>query len=497
MANVLALDQGTTVSKAACYSAAGRLLGVGRVPITTRFGRGGRAVQDPEEIVRTVRLAIRRALAAAGHPRIAAVGVSSQRSTFVLWDRDSGKAVAPAPTWQSTVAQGICRRLEESADAIRERTGLPLSPHYSASKIAHLLDSRPGLMRRASRGDLLFGNVATWLIWNLTRRKVHATDPTHAARTLLFGLDRLAWDRWLMDLFGVPEAIMPRIEPSLSDYGTMRIAGREVPVRACLGDQQAALIGVSGMDGGRSVGTALVNYGTGAFVLIPTGRQPARRDGMLTSLAWTDPHRRCYVLEGTINAAGATIDWLRRELGAPRELEAIDRLCRQSSGETWLLPAFWGLGSAYTSMRDASLPSVMVNTGGAFTRADLVRAGVEALVHQVAVVLERGAGTGRPVRRLVATGSLAGLRYLMELQAAVLSGVVVTGTTDAEASLAGCAIATAVSAGLTDRAGPRPRATRPVVVTPRARRHAAHRHREWRRLLAMARIWKEVAEAYT
>ncbi len=496
MAVLLALDQGTTVSKAALFTHTGRLLGTGRVPIATRFGRGGRAVQDPVEIIRTARLAIRRAHAAAGRPRVDVAGISSQRSTFVIWDRKTGRPVAPAPTWQSTVAQSICDDLEPSAEAIRQRTGLPLTPHYSASKIAHMLDGRPGLRRRAAKGDLLFGNVATWILWNLTKGKVHATDPTHAARTLLFGLDRMAWDRWLMDLFGVPPAMMPRVQPSLSDFGVVRIGGRDVPVTACLGDQQAALIGVTGLDADRAGGTALVNYGTGAFVMIPTGHAPSRRDGMLTSLAWTDADRRAYVLEGTINAAGATLDWQRREFGAPGSLEEIDALCRESGGETWLLPSFWGLGSAYTASRDAALPSVVVSTGGAFTRADLVRSAIEAIAHQVAVVLERGGGSGRRVRRLVATGSLSHLRYLMEFQAALLPGVAVARGTDREASLAGIASAAARAAGIRG-GGRRRRAARPVVPGARAGRQAQHRHREWRRLIAMARIWKEVAEAYS
>ena len=467
MDTILALDQGTTLSKAAVYAANGRLLGMGRVPVATRYGRMGRAMQDPMELLEAQRLAIRKALRAARQPRVDAIGVSSQRSTFVLWDRRTGRPVAPAPTWQSTEASRICEELEASGDSVRQRTGLPLSPHYSASKLAHLLETRPGLKRRAERGELMFGNVATWLIWNLTEGAVHATDPTHAARTLLFNLERGTWDRWLLDLFGVPDRIMPKVLNSLGDYGSMRVGGREVPVRACLGDQQAALIGVSGLAGRRSYGTALVNYGTGAFLLIPTGETPLRREGMLTSFLWTSEQKRCYVLEGTINAAGATLDWLRRELGAPAPLGEIDRLCRQSAGDTQLLPSFWGLGSAYTAVRDTTLPGVMVTTGGPVTLADMTRAGVEAIAHMVAVVLERGSGAEHPVRRLVATGSLAGLPYLMEFQASLLPGVAVVAGAEPEATLAGAAAAAAASAGM-----------------------------EWRRLIAMARIWKEVAEAY-
>jgi len=495
METILALDQGTTVSKAAIYTSAGRLLGMGRAPVTTRFGREGRAVQDPFELLGAQRLAMRRALRAAGNPRLDAAGVSSQRSTFVIWDRRTGRPVGPAPTWQSTEASRICEELDASGDAVRQRTGLPLSPHYSASKLSALLESRPEVRRRAERGDLMFGNVATWLIWNLTEGEVHATDPTHAARTLLFSLNRLVWDRWLLDLFGVPDRLMPKIQPSLSDYGALRISGKSVPVRACLGDQQAALIGVTGLDGPRSSGTALANFGTGAFVLIPTGDKPLRREGMLTSLLWTREKKRCYVLEGTINAAGATLDWLRRELGAPASLAAIDRLCDRSEGDAQLLPSFWGLGSAYTAVRDTTLPAVMVAAGGPVTLADMTRAGVEAIAHMVAVVLERGAGADQPVRRLVATGSLSGLPYLMRFQAALLPGAAVVAAHEPEATLAGAACAAAASAGIGWRHN-RARRVPSIATGARDRRVAQHRHREWRRLIAMARIWKEVAEAY-
>ena len=495
METILALDQGTTVSKAAVYAANGRLLGLGRASVTTRFGRMGRAVQDPLELLEAQRLAMRRALRAAGEPRVDAAGVSSQRSTFVVWDRHTGRPVAPAPTWQSTEASRICEELDGSSEAVRERTGLPLSPHYSASKLALLFETKPLLKRLAESGDLMFGNVATWLIWNLTGGAVHATDPTHAARTLLFNLERLRWDRWLMDLFGVPDAIMPKILPSLGDYGSLRIAGKDVPIRACLGDQQAALIGVSGLSGQRTAGTALVNYGTGAFVLIPTGERPERREGMLTSLLWTSAKERCYVLEGTINAAGSTLDWLRREMRAPAPLDAMDRLCRKSAGDTQLLPSFWGLGSAYTTMRDSTLPAVMVSTGAPVTIADMTRAGVEAIAHMVAVVLERGAGDNRRVRRLVATGSLAGLPYLMQFQASLLAGVAVSAGAEPEATLAGVARAAATSAGIRWRHNGARRLPA-IATTARERGVAMHRHREWRRLIAMARIWKEVAEAY-
>lgn len=491
---ILAIDQGTSLSKAALFTATGRLLGSGRAPVTTKFGAGGAADQDPAQILASTRLAIRRAMSAAGRPRIAAAGIAAQRSTFVLWDRATGRAIGPAPTWQSTVAYDVCARLGEHDAVIRQRTGLPLSPHYSASKLSRLLASRPELMRRAERGDLLFGNVATWILWNFTGGKVHATEPTHAARTLLFNIETLAWDPWLLDLFRVPREILPEVRPSLGSFGDLAVGGLKIPVTACLGDQQAALAGAVGLRSGRNGGIALANYGTGAFLLIPTGERPLRRDGLLTSLAWTSGKSRRYLLEGTINAAGTTLEWLHDDLAAPGDLKTIDRLCRDASGQTLLLPAFRGLGSAYADLSDANLPSLAVNLGPGGTIPDLTRAAVEAIAHLGAVILERASGRP-PVKRLVATGSLSGLKYLLEFQSALLQGVTVERSVQTEATLAGIARAAAPDATATRRRRPRRRSV--AVTVPRGLRATAqHRHREWRRLIALARIWKEVAEAY-
>src|SRR2546425_7947475 len=301
MKAILALDQGTSSSKAAVFDIAGRMLGIGRVPLGTRFGAGGRVEQDPDEILASQRRAIRKAMAAVDGRGVVLVGagIASQSSTFVLWDKDTGRPVAPAPTWQSTMTDDVCAELSSHARTVRRLTGLPLSAHYSATKIARLLDAGRGLRRRAERGEVLFGSVATFLVWHLTRGKVHATDPTQAARTLLMNLETLQWDERLLSLFKVPRAILPELRDSMSEFGMMRVDGRDVPVRAMLGDQQAAMLGACGGAGGATRGAAVVNYGTGAFVLIPTGEIPVRRAGLVTSLAWTRGRTRRYLLAGT------------------------------------------------------------------------------------------------------------------------------------------------------------------------------------------------------
>ncbi len=271
-----------------------------------------------------------------------------------------------------------------------------------------------------------------------------------------------------------------------------------MPVTASMGDQQAALIGAIGLKGQRAEGSALVNYGTGAFVLISTGSTPQRCDGLLTSLAWTSAEERRYLLEGTINSAGAALDWLRKDLGAPGEMKRIDRMCREAAGRTLLLPAFWGLGSAYSSPGDTNLPSITVNLGPYGTLPDLTRSAVEATAHMVAVIIERATGRGPAPRRIVATGSLTSLDYLMQFQAALLPGIALSVAPDAEASLVGMAKAASPRwkpAKATSRErgrGPATRVSSPIGM----KRMAIHRHREWRRLIALARIWKQVAEAY-
>jgi glycerol kinase len=477
---ILAMDQGTTASKAAVFDDAGRLLGEGRAALRTRFGPGGGAEQDPEQIYASQMLAVRRALASAGHPRIRAAGIASQRSTFVVWDRATGLPVGPAPTWQSTAGAGVCRRLHAAGEEVWRRTGLPLSPHYSASKLNLLLARNRRVRRRAERGDLLFGSAATWILWRLTRGAVHAIDPTLAARSLLLDIRTLDWDPWLLDLFDVPRAMLPEIRPSSSEFGTMRVGGAEVPLAACLGDQQAALMGACGPERGRGRGVVLVNYGTGAFVLMPTGSRPRWRPGLLTSIAWTDRSRCRYLLEGTVNAAGALVDWMRRELGAPEDLASIDRLCRAARRDLSMIPAFWGMGPAFEAAHGAGRPSSIVESdrgSGPWTLADITRAGVESVAHLVAEILTSAGASRARATRLIASGGLARLRYLVEYQAA-LFGAAVSIQPGEEATLRGVALAASGGRRLA------PAGRRAVVrPSPRLRAEALVRRRRWSRLV--------------
>ena len=484
MRGILALDQGTSASKAALFTLSGRLLCMARAPLTTRYGPGGLVEQDPGEILASQRRAIRATLDAARARGVELVcaGIATQRSTFVIWERATGRHVAAAPTWQSTSTRDVCERLSGHATLVRRLTGLPLSPHYSATKVSRLLDSVRGLRRRAERGELLFGNVATFLVWHFTRGRVHATDPTQAARTQLFNIGSLAWDDRLLKLFDVPRTLLPEVRDSMDDFGTMRVDGKEIPLRAMLGDQQAALLGVMGTIGTRSPRKrmALVNYGTGSFVLVPTSATAVRRAGLLTSLAWTRGGRRCYLLEGTVNATSSLLDWLSRELRVSTDLHAIDLLCRQAPGRASMFPSFGGLGSMHTGSAGLGLPAFLWNLPEDRLVADITRACVESTAHLVSEILQRAAGsTGGPPRRVVVAGGMSRLRYLVEFQSALLGRpVLMERSGNSEATLTGIALAASPEPGLTRR-----RRWREVSAPASMRSTALARNRRWRSLL--------------
>ena len=477
---ILAVDSGTTAAKAAIVSMTGAILGLGRAPIATRFGRAGRAQQDPVEILSAQRRAIREAISLAGRVEIAGAGITSQRSTFVIWDSSTGRCIGPAPTWQDTSAADVCLNLRRQSGLVRRLTGLPLSPHYSASKIARTL--RAGRVASRVKTRLLFGSVATWLLWNLTNEQVHATDPTHAARSLLMNLSTLSWDERLLSMFEVPRAILPTIRPGIGSFGTIRSgAGRRVPVTACLGDQQAALFALGGPT------TTLVNYGTGAFVLTPVHGRPARSAGLLSSIGWTSASERHYLVEGTVNAAGSTLDWLRRELGVPQRLDAIEALCRKAKGHCVMIPG-GRLGSMQSDRGGAALPGLILDADSDGMVASLTRAAVESIAFMVDEIVSSTAPAGR-AGRVVLTGPLSGLPYLEAFQAATLAPRRVEVSEAREATLLGIARAAAMGlGGEYELAASRWRSPARHVKAPAAmRREAVARRGRWRLMVRMAR----------
>jgi glycerol kinase len=433
---VLALDQGTTSSRAMLFDGRGRPVAVAQeeFPQITRSvadATGELAVveHDPERIWESQLACARRVLAASGTTAadVAAVGIANQRETTILWDRATGAPVAPAIVWQSRVSAPICERLRAAGaePLVRERTGLLLDPYFSATKIVHLFETIPGLAARCAAGDVLFGTVDTFLVWRLTGGRVHATDVTNASRTLLFDIHDMAWSGRLCDLFGVPPAILPEVRPSScggAGFGVVDAAllGAEIPIAGCAGDQQAAAFG----QGCVRPGDAKTTYGTGAFLMFSTGATPVTsRHGLLTTPACAlhrPPAVPHYCLEGSVFVAGALVNWLRDGLGLVAAAAEIEPLARSvaDAGGVMVVPALTGLGAPHW---DAFARGLVIGISRATTRGHVARASLDAIALSVADVvgcMERDAGV-MPARMRVDGGASVN-DLLMQIQADVL-----------------------------------------------------------------------------
>lgn len=426
---VLALDQGTTSSRAILFDRRGAALATVQeeFPQHTRPGAGGIDAgiveHDPEDIWRTQLGCARRVLAESGTPveAVAAIGITNQRETTILWERATGRPVAPAIVWQSRVSAPVCARLEARGlgPEIRRRTGLLLDPYFSATKIVHLLETTPGLGARCAAGEVLFGTVDSFLIWRLTGGRVHATDPTNASRTLLFDIDRQAWSDELCAIFEIPPAMLPEVRPSAGSFGTTaaELLGADVPIMGCAGDQQAGGFA----QGCLAAGDAKCTYGTGAFLLCSTGsRHVASEAGLLATLGCAAGPTPNYLLEGSVFVAGSLVGWLRDGLGIIRQARDIEPLSRSvaDAGGVMLVPALTGLGAPYW---DPHARGLIVGLTRGTTAAHIARAALEAIalsVGDVVTAMDRDAGGALP--RLRVDGGAAANDLLMQMQADVL-----------------------------------------------------------------------------
>ncbi|MFM8986358.1 MAG: glycerol kinase GlpK [Planctomycetia bacterium] len=432
---VLALDQGTTSSRAILFDPAGRVVAVAQeeFPQHARTERGpdgtelGIVEHDPEDIWRTQlacgREVLRKAGVAAG--QVAAVGITNQRETTILWERATGRPVAPAIVWQSRVSAPICARLRAAGleDEIRRRTGLLVDPYFSGTKIVHLLETVPGLRGRCERGEVLFGTVDTFLIWRLTGGRVHATDVPNASRTLLFDIGEMRWSDELCGMLGVPRAILPEVRPSAGDFGVTDpgVLGERVPIAGCAGDQQAAAFG----QGCVLAGSAKTTYGTGAFLMFSTGAEPVEsRHGLLTTPACTaadtDAIPGGFMLEGSVFVAGALVGWLRDGLGLIERAADIEALAKsvESSAGVVVVPALTGLGAPDW---DPHARGMIIGLSRATHRAHVARAALEAIALSVADVvacMEQDAGAR--LGRLRVDGGAAANDLLLQIQADLL-----------------------------------------------------------------------------
>lgn len=446
---VLALDQGTTSSRAIVFSHDGRVVAQAQREFPQLLPRPGEVEHDPEAIWDSQLAVAREALAAArvGPEAIAAIGVTNQRETTVLWDRATGRPVANAIVWQSRVSAPICERLK--ADGLeplfRERTGLVVDAYFSGTKIKHLLDTIPGLRSRAERGEVLFGTVDTFLLWRLSGGRLHVTDVSNASRTLLFDLRTLDWDDELLKRLEVPRAMLPAVRDSSAIYGETEASlfGAPIPLAGCAGDQQAATFGQACFEPGSAKNT----YGTGCFLLLNTGTVPVpSQNNLLTTVGWRIAGRTTYCLEGSVFVGGAVVQWLRDGLGLIRTSSDVERLAATvpDNGGVYLVPAFVGLGAPYW---DPYARGTIVGITRGTTAGHLARAALESIAWQSRDVLEAMArDAGQALAVLKVDGGAAVNDGLMQFQADVL-GTPVCRPTVAETTALGAAYLAGLAVG--------------------------------------------------
>lgn len=423
---IMALDQGTTSSRAIIFDQAGRIHGSAQHPFRQIYPQPGWVEHDPRELASSQFGVMVEAMVSSSvaPDDIDSIGITNQRETTVMWNRRTGEPVCNAIVWQcrrsAPIVEALCSDADTAA-AIRAKTGLVPDAYFSASKIRWILDNVEGARALADAGDLAFGTVDTWLIWCLTGGAVHATDVTNASRTMLFDIHRGCWDGDLLDLFGVPASVLPEVRPSSADFGTTAYPGLPagIPIRGVAGDQQAALFGQCCFTAGRAKNT----YGTGCFLLMHTGdRAVASSHGLVTTVAASAPGVRGleYALEGSVFVAGALIQWLRDELGiieSAAESETLAATVDDAAG-VYVVPAFTGMGAPYWDSRARG--AILGLTRGA-TRAHIARAAIESLAFQVADVartMEQDAGMR--IDQLNVDGGASANNLLVRFQADIL-----------------------------------------------------------------------------
>lgn len=419
---VLALDQGTTSSRAILFDHAGSIVAIAQQEFTQSYPQPGWVEHDADEIWRTQAEVAEAALAQASlrAQDVAAIGIANQRETTVLWDRRSGRPVAPAIVWQDRRTAGVCAGLiaDGVADDLRERTGLLCDPYFSGTKLAWLLDHLPGARARAEAGELAFGTIDSWLVWQLTGGRLHVTDASNASRTLLFNLHTGDWDDRLLQLLRVPRAVLPRVVDAAGVVGEVSVPGALSgrPIAALVGDQQGALAGQACFARGQAKNT----YGTGCFLLLHAGDvPPVPPPGILATVASREGGRLSYALEGSVFIGGAAVQWLRDGLGIIRsaaEVETLARSVADSAGVVFV-PAFAGLGAPHW---DPDARGLLCGLTRGTTRAHIARATLEAIALQVVDLVEAMAACGPGLDELRVDGGACANDLLMQMQADLL-----------------------------------------------------------------------------
>ena len=418
---ILALDQGTTSSRAILFDKAQNIVGVAQKEFTQHYPHQGWVEHDPQEIYSSQYSVMMEVITQTGIEvaDIAGIGITNQRETTIVWDKNTGRAVYNAIVWQCRRTSDIIDKMvaDGHGDYMRETTGLVPDAYFSASKIKWILDNVEGAREKAEKGELLFGTVDTWLIWKLTGGKVHVTDYTNASRTLLYDIKNLCWDKKLLDLFGVPESMLPKVCNSSEVYGTTAIQGHDIPISGIAGDQQAALFGQCCFNPGDAKNT----YGTGCFLLMNTGDKPVMsKNGLVTTIAIGIDGMVQYALEGAVFVGGAVVQWLRDEMhliNDSADSEYFARKVKDSAG-VYVVPAFTGMGAPYWDMYARGVIVGLTRGAG---RNHIIRASLEAIAYQTADLIHAmESDTGKPLNELNVDGGASANNFLMQFQSDIV-----------------------------------------------------------------------------
>ncbi len=421
---IMALDQGTTSSRSILFDKSGNIVATAQKEFTQIYPHPGWVEHNPMEIWGSQSGVMREVLETnyISPDEIAAIGITNQRETTIVWDKNTGKPIYNAIVWQCRRTSEICDELEAKGykDMIKEKTGLILDAYFSGTKIKWILDNVEGAREKADNGDLLFGTVDTWLTWNLTRGKVHVTDYTNASRTMLYNIKELKWDDEILEILDIPKSMLPEVKPSSCIYGYTdehMLAGAKIPIAGCAGDQQAALFGQTCFEEGSAKNT----YGTGCFMLMNTGEKPVEsKNGLVTTIAWGVDGTVEYALEGSIFVGGAVIQWLRDELKVlynAKQSQFYAESVEDTNG-VYIVPAFTGLGAPHWDMYARGC--VMGLTRGA-NREHLVRAALESIAYQVKDVLHAmEEDSGLKLSSLKVDGGASSNDFLMQFQSDIL-----------------------------------------------------------------------------
>ncbi|MGM9567706.1 MAG: glycerol kinase GlpK [Clostridia bacterium] len=415
---IMSLDQGTTSSRCIIFDRRGNIVSQAQKEFTQFFPQSGWVEHDAMEIWATQFSVAQEAMAFRNlkAEQIKAIGITNQRETTVIWEKSTGKPIAKAIVWQCRRTSDQCDALIEAGyeEMIRNKTGLKIDAYFSASKIRWLLDHTPGAEEKAKRGELLFGTIETWLLWNLTKGRVHVTDYANAARTMLFNIHTLTWDEEILELFQIPSSMLPTPRPNSEIYGETTLFGAPIPIGGMAGDQQAALFGQCCFEKGEAKNT----YGTGCFMLMNTGEKPIMsQNGMLTTIAWGIDGTVQYALEGSVFVAGAAIQWLRDELQII-EKAADSETCAlavEDNGGVYMVPAFVGLGAPHW---DPYARGIITGISRGTNRNHIIRATLESLAYQTYDVLNAMANdAGTEITALKVDGGACANNFLMQFQA--------------------------------------------------------------------------------